>query len=225
MGRVITIMRRPLAVPLGLPGLGPAAATDGATDDSIETASHGWSAGSFVVLLCGGRDSSTSTHNAPSITGVTTETVTKRAEAEASLGGVYVKGSIWTTRILSSSAGPVAWSAGDDQFQKVLMGLIVPGATAFEYKAEGQNATGAGVTPSYNGVPSAGALSIAFLLQDGSGGSGFAVTGHSAIAGTAATVSALKVGAFAQLGSVSQTLTASGMESTKPHVVLGVTLL
>lgn len=213
------------AVPLALPSLGPAAATDGAADDAIATGSYDWIAGQQLVILCGGRDGTTSTHNAPTIAGATMTTATQRAVAEANLGGVYVGGSIWTSRILTSGSGAVTWTTGDAQNQKILEVLIVPGATTFEYKAEGQNATGTGVSPTYDDTPNAAALSIVWMLQDGTGGTGYAVADHSAIADTAATISVLKAGAFAKLGSVAQTVVATGMESTKPHVLLGVTLL
>lgn len=223
MSRIISVIKKRRS--LALPFLGPAAATDGATDDAIATDSYGWVAGQQLVILCAGRDGSTSTHNAPTIAGATMTTATKRAEEEANAGGVYVKGSIWTARVLTSGSGAITWTTGDNQFQKVLEVLIVPGAVAFDAFAQGQNATGTTLAPDYDATPDSAALSIAWVLQDGTGGTGYAVADHSAIADTAATITSLKVGAFAKLGSVATSLAASGLENNKPHVVLGVTLL
>lgn len=223
MSRIINVIRKRRS--LALPFLGPAAATDGATDDTIATASYSWIAGQQLVILCAGRDDSASTHNAPTIAGATMTTAAKQAESEANAGGVYVKGSIWTARITASGSGAITWTTGDNQYQKVLEVLIVPGAIAVDTFAQGQNATGTTLAPNYDAVPDAAALSIAWVLQDGTGGTGFAVADHSAIADTAATITSLKVGAFAKLGSVAQSLAASGLENNKPHVVLGVTLL
>lgn len=213
------------ADPLDLPVLAVGVASANAVQASITTGAWTPTIGDFLAAFTLTRHSGTGGHTSLAPAGFTiaggamTQRVTIIAE-----GASVIRVSAWTGVVASSASGTLTLNTSGNMWQQAIIVMRVPGGSAFHRSASGQNLTGTTVTAAWASAPAAGALSIGCVGQIGTGGTGFALGGHSAVASAAGEVSSLKWGAFAKLGDAPSPLSFSGLQNNTAHAAVGIAI-
>ena len=213
------------AVPLALPSLAVAVASENTNDDSIATGSFTPAIGDYHVIIVVSRDGSSTAHGTPTPSGFTYEATPNQRATIENASGNFIRSTIWTARVAASASGTLTHIAAGALFQHVLVILKVPGATAFDTYATGAASSGTTLDAAWNATPNAAALGIAAIGQDSTSGTWTCNTGMDLVTSASGTVGSLRWEIRAKLMSLPSPIAFGGMASGLNKAAAGIALL
>jgi hypothetical protein len=214
-----------VTVPLALPSLAVAVASENTNDDSITTGSFKPANGYYQVIIVVSRDGSSTAHGTPAPSGFTYETTpTQRATIENTGVGTLIRTTFWTARVATSASGTLTHTAAGALFQHTLIVLKVPGASAFDTFASGALLLGTTLDAVWDATPNAAAEGIVAVGQDSATGSWTCSAGMDLVASASGTVGSLRWEVRAKLLSLPSPVAFAGMANDFNKAAAGVSI-
>jgi hypothetical protein len=212
-------------VPLALPSLAVAVASENTNDDSITTGSFTPAVGDYHVIIVVSRDGSSTAHGTPTPSGFTYETTpTQRVTIENTGVGNLIRTTFWTARVATSASGTLTHTAAGNLFQHTLIVLKVPGASAFDTFASGALLLGTTLDAVWDATPNAAALGIVAVGQDSATGSWTCSTGMDLVPSASGTVGSLRWEVRAKLLSLPSPVAFADMANDFNKAAAGVSI-
>ena len=214
-----------VTVPLALPSLAVAVASENTDDNSITSGSFTPAVGDYHVIAVISRDGSSTAHGTPAPAGFTYEETPAQRVTIESAAGDRIRTSFWTARVATSASGALTHTAAGALFQHVLVILKVPGATAFDTYASGLGFAGTTLDATWNATPNAAALGISAIGQDSTTGTWTCSAGMDLVSSASGTVGSLRWEVRAKLLSLPSPIAFGGLANDLNKAAAGISLI
>ena len=215
----------PPIVPLALPSLAVAVASENTNDDSITTGAFTPAVGDYHVIVVISRDGSSTAHGTPAPAGFSYEATPAQRVTIENTSGDRIRTSFWTARVAASASGTLTHTAAGALFQHVLLILKVPGATAFDTYASGLGFAGTTLDAAWDEAPNATALGISAIGQDSATGTWTCSAGMDLVSSASGTVGSLRWEIRAKLLSLPSPIAFGGLANDFNKAAAGISLI